>query len=118
MNLKDKNALITGASRGLGRALSLELASAGARVALVARNRSELQKTEEEIRAAGGFAQALSGDVGHKGSVYPLVGQAARLLGPLDLLINNASTLGDLPLRDLVETDCEGLSRVLETNLV
>src|SRR4029434_358104 len=118
MNLDKKNILITGAGRGLGKALALELAAAGGRVALVARNRKELKETDSEIRAAGGIAHALPGDVARKESVYPLVGQAATLLGPIDLLINNASALGDLPLRDLAETDCESLSRVLETNLV
>ncbi len=118
MNLSQKNILITGAGRGLGKALALALAAAGGRLALVARNRKELKQTEQEIRAAGGLAHALPGDVGRKESVYPLVGQAAALLGPLDLLVNNASALGDLPLRDLAETDCESFQRVLETNLV
>src|SRR4030095_9690341 len=118
MKLHKKNALVTGAGRGLGRALALELASAGAHVALVARNRKELKQVEEEIRTAGGVAHALPGDVRNKQSVYPLVGQAARLLSPIDLLVNNASTLGEIPLRDLVDTDCESLSRVIETNLI
>jgi NAD(P)-dependent dehydrogenase (short-subunit alcohol dehydrogenase family) len=110
--------LITGASRGLGRALALELADAGARIALIARHRKDLEEAQNEIRARGGEAYALVGDVGQKEDVYPLVGQAAQLLGPIDVLVNNASTLGALPLRPLVDTACEDLSRVLETNLV
>src|SRR5262245_65662621 len=93
MNLYQKNILITGARRGLGKALALELAAAGARIALVARHRSPLQRVEKEIREAGGEAYSFVGDVGKKEEVYPLVGQAVRALGPIDLLINNASTL-------------------------
>ena len=118
MKLMNKMALVTGGSRGLGRALALELAKAGSKVALVARHLSDLQAVVKEIREAGGEAYALEGDVGRKEDVYPLVGQASRLLGPIDLLVNNASTLGALPLRDLADTDCEALSQVLETNLV
>jgi NAD(P)-dependent dehydrogenase (short-subunit alcohol dehydrogenase family) len=110
--------LITGAGRGLGKALSRELAAAGARIVLVARHRDPLRRVEKEIRKAGGEAYALVGDVGKKEDVYPLVGQAAQLAGPIDLLINNASLLGALPLRGLSDTECEDFSQVLETNLM
>jgi NAD(P)-dependent dehydrogenase (short-subunit alcohol dehydrogenase family) len=118
MKLSGKAVLITGAGRGLGKALALELSAAGAKVALVARDSKSLQQVEKEIRKAGGEAYALPGDVSKKEEVYPLIAQAAHLMGPIDLLVNNASTLGDLPLRDLVDTGCEDLGRVLETNLV
>jgi NAD(P)-dependent dehydrogenase (short-subunit alcohol dehydrogenase family) len=98
--------------------VALELAKAGAKVALVARHAAELHALEKEIREAGGEAYALEGDVGRKEDVYPIVGQASRLLGAIDLLINNASILGAVPLRDFADTDCEALSEVLETNLV
>jgi len=118
MKLSGKSVLITGAGRGLGRSLSLALAAAGAKVVLVARNEESLRQVEREIREAGGEAYALVGDVSKKEEVYPLVAQAALLAGPIDLLINNASTLGALPLRELVDTACEDLTQVLETNLV
>ncbi|HEY6077508.1 MAG TPA: SDR family oxidoreductase, partial [Polyangiaceae bacterium] len=118
MDLSGKAALVTGASRGLGRALAEQLADAGARVVLVARSRPELTQVAEAIAARGGSAHALSFDVGRKDDVYPLVGAAAALVGPIDLLIHNASSLGPTPLRLLLDTECEDLSRVLETNLL
>jgi NAD(P)-dependent dehydrogenase (short-subunit alcohol dehydrogenase family) len=118
MDLTKKSALVTGASRGLGRALAEQLAAAGARVVLVARSEPELARVTEAIRTAGGEAHALVGDVSRKEDVYPIAGAAAELVGPIDLLIHNASSLGPTPLRLLLDTECEDLSRVLETNLV
>jgi len=110
--------LVTGASRGLGRALATGLAEAGARVVLVARSEPELLQVAEAIVAAGGEAHALPFDVSRKQDVYPLVGAAAALVGPIDVLIHNASSLGPTPLRLLLDTECEDLSHVLETNLI
>lgn len=118
MDLKGKSALVTGASRGLGRALAEQLAAAGARVVLVARSQPELEQVAESIRTAGGEAHALPYDVARKQDIYPLAGAAAALVGPIDLLIHNASSLGPTPLRLLLDTDCEDLWQVLETNLV
>jgi NAD(P)-dependent dehydrogenase (short-subunit alcohol dehydrogenase family) len=94
------------------------LAAAGARVVLVARSAQELERVVADIRGRGGEAHALVADVGRKEDVYPLAGAAAALVGPIDLLIHNASTLGPTPLRLLLDTECEDLSSVLETNLV
>src|SRR5437773_2871369 len=69
-------------------------------------------------RASRREAYGLVADVGQKEAVHPLVGAAAALVGPLDLLIHDASTLGRVPLRELAETECEDLARVLEVNLV
>jgi NAD(P)-dependent dehydrogenase (short-subunit alcohol dehydrogenase family) len=118
MNLHGKSALVTGASRGLGKALAEELARAGARVVLVARSQAELERVAENIRDQGGEAHALGFDVGRKEDVYAIAGAAAALVGPIDLLIHNASALGPTPLRLLLDTDCEDLSSVLSTNLV
>lgn len=118
MTLTNESALVTGASRGLGRALAEQLAAAGARVVLVARSEPELSRVVEAIRAAGGEAHALVADVSQKQDVYPIAGAAAELVGPIDLLIHNASSLGPTPLRLLLDTECEDLSSVLETNLV
>jgi NAD(P)-dependent dehydrogenase (short-subunit alcohol dehydrogenase family) len=57
-------------------------------------------------------------DVGEKSDVYPLAGTAAALVGPLDVLVHNASTLGPTPLRHLLDTECEDMERVLQVNLV
>ena len=118
MELRGRGALITGASQGLGAALAEELAGAGARVALVARGAGALEEVAARIRAKGGEAHALPADVGDKRAVHGIAGAAAALVGPIDLLVHNASTLGPTPLRLLLDTGCEDLEQVLQTNLV
>ena len=118
MNIRDTSSLVTGASRGLGRALAARLAQAGSRVVLVAREVEPLERAAMEIRAAGGIAHAVAADIGDKDAIYPLAGQAAALVGPIDILVNNASTLGPTPLRLLLDTECEDLERALAVNLV
>ena len=118
MELRGKGALITGASKGLGAALAEELARSGARVALVARGADELARVAARIRASGGDAHALPADVADKRAAHAIAGAAAALVGPIEVLVHNASTLGPVPLRPLLDTDCEDLDRVLEVNLV
>lgn len=118
MNLMGKSVLVTGGSRGLGRALAQELAAQGARVVLVARSQAELEQVVRSIRETGGEAYGLAFDVARKEDVHPLAGAAAALVGPIDVLIHNASSLGPTPLRLLLDTECEDLSQVLETNLL
>ena len=118
MKVKGRGVLVTGGSRGLGAALGEELAHRGARVVLAARGEAALAETVARIRRAGGEAHGLVADVGSKDAVYPLVGAAAALVGPLDVLVHNASTLGPTPLRELSETECEDFASVLETNLL
>jgi len=118
MQLQGKSALVTGASRGLGRALAEELAQRGSKVVLVARGGAELEKVAARIRAAGGVAHALPGDIADKAAVHGLSGAAASLVGPIDILVHNASALGPVPLRLLLDTECEDLRDVLEANLV
>ena len=118
INIRDKSVLITGGSRGLGRALAHSLSSRGAKVVLVAREKSKLDEAVEQIRSSGGAAFGIVADVGDKESIYPIVGQAAALAGPVDILINNASTLGPVPLRLIPDTDCEDFERALQVNTV
>jgi len=118
MQVRGAAAMVTGASRGLGAALARALAREGARVALVARGREEVERVAAEIRADGGEAHGLAGDVGDKEQIHRLAGAAAALVGPVDLLVHNASTLGRTPLPLLLDTDCEELERVLAVNLV
>jgi NAD(P)-dependent dehydrogenase (short-subunit alcohol dehydrogenase family) len=112
------NAIITGASRGLGRALAVELARAGAKLVLVARESHELHAAVAEIRAAGGTAHAVAADVGDKEAIHRIAGAAAALVGPIDLLVHNASTLGPTPLPLLLDLDCEDFERVFEVNVL
>jgi NAD(P)-dependent dehydrogenase (short-subunit alcohol dehydrogenase family) len=118
MEIRGTAALVTGASRGLGAALARRLAAEGARVVLVARGADALDETVKAIRAVGGEAHAVAADVGDKHAVHGIAGTAAALIGPIELLIQNASTLGHVPLRPLLDTDCEAFERVLEVNVV
>jgi NAD(P)-dependent dehydrogenase (short-subunit alcohol dehydrogenase family) len=118
MKIQGQGALITGASRGLGRALAEALALRGAKVALVARDIRPLQDVVATIRANGGDAHAIAGDVSHKDAVHKIAGQAQALVGEIGIAIHNASSLGPTPLRLLLDTECEDLADVLETNLV
>jgi NAD(P)-dependent dehydrogenase (short-subunit alcohol dehydrogenase family) len=118
MQLKDKAVLVTGGSQGLGAALARQAALRGARVVIAARHESALHAVVADIRSRGGDAHAVVADVGDKNGVYPLAGTAAALVGPIDVLVHNASTLGPTPLRLLLDTECEDLERVLAVNLV
>jgi NAD(P)-dependent dehydrogenase (short-subunit alcohol dehydrogenase family) len=118
MNISGTSTLITGASRGLGEALAVELAQRGARLVLVSRSRAALEPLVRRIRERGGEAHALEADLGAKDDIYPLAGAASALLGPIDLLVHNASELGPTPLRLLLDTECEDLERALAVNLV
>ena len=118
LDLNGKSILITGGSKGLGRALALSVSAQGAKVVLVAREKVELDEAVGAVRKNAGVAFGISADVGEKENVYPIVGQAAALAGPIDVLINNASTLGPVPLRLIADTDCEDFERVLQVNTV
>ena len=118
MEIQNSSILITGGSRGLGRALGSMLSAAGGRVVLVARNKNSLDEAVAEIRNRGGVAFGIPGDLGNKADIHSIAGQAAALVGPIDILIQNASTLGQVPLRLLLDTDCEDLEDTLNVNLL
>ncbi len=116
--VRGRAVLVTGGSHGLGAALGHALTRAGARVVLVARGETDLQATVEAIRAEGGEAHAYVADVADQSSVHGIVGAAQALVGPLDIVVHNASQLGPVPMPLLLDTECEDFSRVLEANLV
>lgn len=118
MDLQSIGVLITGASRGLGAALGRALARRGARVALVARHRAPLDDLAATIRAEGFEAHALGYDVADKDAIHRIAGEAAARVGAIELLINNASTLGPLPMPLLLDTACEDLEQVFLTNVL
>jgi NAD(P)-dependent dehydrogenase (short-subunit alcohol dehydrogenase family) len=118
MEIKGRSVLVTGGSRGLGRALVELLAARGARVVALARGREELDDVVARVRARGGEAHAIAADVGDKEAIHAIAGEAAAIAGPVDVLIHDASTLGPTPLRLLLDTECEELERVLQVNVV
>src|ERR1700730_14288075 len=82
--------LVTGAGRGIGKAIALALVAAGARVILTARTESELDETCAEIESAGGHGLAVAADVSDPAAVVSLVEQAEASFGPISALVNNA----------------------------
>ncbi len=118
MQVENKAILITGASRGLGQALLQTFAEAGARVVGVARNGAEVAAAAARLRERGFEAHGLAGDLGDKRAIYPIAGAATALIGPIDVLVHNASTLGPTPLPLLLDTQCEDFSHVLDVNLL
>ncbi|MBY5454394.1 SDR family oxidoreductase [Rhizobium leguminosarum] len=104
---------ITGGTSGLGLALVRQLTSQGARVAFVARTAANVERVADETGACG-----IVGDVGKKDDIYPIAMQITSSLGGLDILVNNASCLGPLPLALLADTDCEELQAALDVNLI
>jgi NAD(P)-dependent dehydrogenase (short-subunit alcohol dehydrogenase family) len=105
---------VTGGTSGLGLALVRELHARGARVAFVARTRTRVEQVARELAGTHGGV----GDVSLKGDIHPIATQLVGTLGGLDVLVNNASDLGPVPLALLADTDCEDLERSLATNLV
>jgi NAD(P)-dependent dehydrogenase (short-subunit alcohol dehydrogenase family) len=105
---------ITGGTAGLGLALVREFRRRGAAVAFVARGRERVQRVAREIPGAHGIV----GDVARKEDIHPLALQITGSLGGLDVLVNNASSLGPVPLALLADTECEQFERALATNLV
>ena len=113
-SLKDKVALVTGASQGIGRATALALAEAGAKVAIAARNTEKLASLASEIAAAGGEALAVPMDVADAAQVKTGFQQLLAKFGKLDILVNNAAITRDtLALR----MKLEDWDAVLRTNL-
>ncbi|NEA65973.1 SDR family NAD(P)-dependent oxidoreductase [Streptomyces sp. SID12488] len=110
-------AIITGASKGLGRALASALAQRGWDLVLDARTPEVLHATAEALAAHGVRVEALPGDVTDASHRAGLV-SAARKLGGVDLLVSNASALGAEPLVRLEGLPLEGLRRALEVNVV
>ncbi|MGK3988651.1 SDR family oxidoreductase [Sorangium sp. So ce291] len=114
MRLKDKIALITGASRGIGRASALALSREGAVVVGVARTAADLDALERELRAAGGRGLMIEADVTRAASVAACVERAVRELGRIDILVNNAGVGGYRPFLEWSEDDYD---RIMATNM-
>jgi len=107
--LSGKVALVTGAGRGIGRAIAIAFAAEGAAVALAARSRAELAEVAAEVRARDGRALAIPTDVTQDGAVEALVEQTLADLGRLDILVTSAGTAAFGPVADSKPADWDGM---------
>jgi NAD(P)-dependent dehydrogenase (short-subunit alcohol dehydrogenase family) len=112
--MNDLRIAVTGGTSGLGLALVRELRRRGARVAFVARTREGVERVAREVPGTHGIV----GDVARKDDIYPIALQVSAALGGLDVLVNNASSLGPTPLTLLADTECEDFALALETNVL
>ena len=110
--VEGKSAIVTGASRGIGRATALALAREGASVMLVARNRELLDKVAAEIRGAGGTAEVTQADVTDAAAIEKMVEHTVDLFGKIDILINNAGITKDNLLLRMSEEEWDEVIRV------
>ena len=113
--LKDKVALITGASQGLGRALALAFAREGARVVVNARSNDSVRPVAGEVEDVGGEVLAVAADVSKGADVERLVGESVERFGKIDVLVNNAGLLGPrVAIEDYPEDEWR---RIMDANL-
>jgi NAD(P)-dependent dehydrogenase (short-subunit alcohol dehydrogenase family) len=114
ITLSGRNALVTGASSGLGRYFANVLAQAGASVAVAARRKESLEDVRDQIRGTGGNSIAIAMDVTDASSVASAVAEMTARLGSLDILVNNAGITVTKPFLEIAETEWD---RVVGTNL-
>lgn len=112
-SLQGRAALVTGSSRGIGRAIAIALAGAGAQVVVNSRKPEACQAVVDEITAAGGTAVSAPGHAGRPEDIERAVGQAMEAFGRLDILVNNAATNPQFgPLVDMGETAFDKVNEV------
>ena len=113
-HLHGRRVAITGGTSGLGLALVRELYRRGAAVAFVARTAGRVDAVAAAIPGVTGIA----GDVARKDDTHPIALQITAALGGVDVLVNNASSLGPVPLAPLADTECEDLEAAFATNVI
>jgi NAD(P)-dependent dehydrogenase (short-subunit alcohol dehydrogenase family) len=113
--LKGQVAIVTGAGRGIGRAIAVLFAAAGARVGVTARTQSQIDETAAMIAGAGGTAIAVAGDIAEPKAVEAMANEVAQRLGPVDVLVNNAAHGSNAA--QLWEADPDEWWRGVEVNL-
>jgi 3-oxoacyl-[acyl-carrier protein] reductase len=114
MILAGKTALVTGASRGIGKAIALALAEAGASVMVTGRTAASAEAAESALRKPGRKVVGIACDLAERGAAQALVSAANRALGQVDVLVNNAGTLHHA---SVVETSPAQFRRVIDVNL-
>ncbi|MEX2092029.1 MAG: 3-oxoacyl-[acyl-carrier-protein] reductase [Pirellulales bacterium] len=114
VDLSGRTAIVTGASRGIGKAIALALAASGAKVACVARSADKLKETVDEVAAAGGTAEVHPCDVTNSEAVTKLVEGLAEAWGQLDIVVNNAGITKDTLIPRMTD---EQWDDVIATNL-
>ena len=114
MKLGGKKAIVTGGGTGIGKAIALEFAGAGADIAVCSRNVQNIEKVRDEIIALGRDSMAVSMDVRVKEDVDNMVQQVIDEFGRIDILVNNAGTNRPTPVLDLTE---DTWNLILDTNL-
>src|SRR5258708_26964441 len=112
----DKVVLVTGAGRGIGRAIALGLAEEGAHVVLLARTQGELDEVAATVRARGGHAMVARADVGDRAELAEAAKRVLHELGPVDILINNAAVVW--PLGPTVRVDPAEWAAAMANNVV
>ena len=119
LELSGKTAIVTGGSRGIGKAIARQLALEGMDVAIVARDRATLEATAQELQEeTGRRILGIAADTGSDESVRSMVQQVADVFGHIDVLVNNASELGPTPLPYLADISPDAFMDVLDVNLV
>ena len=113
--LRGKVALVTGGSRGIGRAIATAYVQSGANVFICGRNVNDIEAALREIRPTGGMIDGLAGDVGKAEDVERIVDKAVQRFGAIDVLVNNASILG--PREPIVNYPLTAWDEVIRINL-
>jgi NAD(P)-dependent dehydrogenase (short-subunit alcohol dehydrogenase family) len=113
--LDGKAALVTGATRGIGRAIAEGFAAAGARVCVLARKPDELEETQSALDAVGATVNVFAGSAGDPEAIEAGVAHCVAELGSLDILVNNAGT--NPTFGPMIETEPRAVRKVLEVNL-
>lgn len=112
MKLKDKVAIVTGATKGIGRACAIEYAKEGAKVVLVGRTESLGTELEDEITASGGEALFVACDVSRRGDIEHLVDETVRAYGGIDIVLNNAGVNHSANFFDITDEDWDWVMSV------
>jgi len=112
MELKDKIAVVTGAGQGIGRAIALGLAEAGAHIAVSDINAATVEETAAAVKAHGRESLAISADMGNTQDIDRMINQAKDTFGHIDIMVNNAGVTRHADIMDLSEEDWDRIHRV------